>query len=97
MATPAGESKEFGMAGIEAISPGADLPARELGKAAQARSTSVALFVVTAVDETTTKKLETIPPESSQVVDRWLSALCAKTVLWNAGAFTDEYRRSKNR
>lgn len=79
LATPAGESHEFGilasamlasMAGIEAISLGTDLPAREIGEAAQRLSATVVLLAVTVVNKNTTKELRAIAvaiPESSEL------------------------------
>jgi MerR family transcriptional regulator, light-induced transcriptional regulator len=117
LATPAGESHEFGilasatlasMAGIEAISLGTDLPAREIGEAAQRLSAMVVLLAVTVVTKTTVKELRAIAaamPESSQlwiggagIAELDLSKLGRKTiVLKDLLAFEEECRSWKNR
>lgn len=93
LATPAGESHEFGilasamlasLAGIEVISLGTDLPAREIGDAAQRLSATVVLLAVTVVNKNTAKELRAIAaamPESSE--------------LWVGGAGTAELDLSK--
>ncbi len=117
LATPAGEAHEFGilasamlasMAGIEAISLGTDLPAREIGEAAQRLSATVVLLAIRVVNKTTAKELRTIAsaiPESSQlwvggagIVELDLSKLGRKTVLLkDLPAFENECRSWKNR
>ena len=117
LATPAGESHEFGilasamlasMAGIEAISLGTDLPAREIGEAAQRLSAGVVLLAVTLVSKTTAKELRAIAaamPESTELwiggagsIDLDLSKLGRKTVLLkDLPALEDECRNWRNR
>jgi methanogenic corrinoid protein MtbC1 len=117
LATPAGESHEFGilasamlasMAGIEAISLGIDLPAREIGEAAQRLSATVVLLAVTVANKTTAKELRAIATAIPESTELWiggagsaeldLSRLGRKTILLkDLPAFEEECRNWKTR
>ncbi len=117
LATPAGESHEFGilasamlasMAGIEAISLGTDLPAREIGAAAQRLSATVVLLAVTVTNKTTTKELRAIAAAIPESTELWiggaasaelnLSKLGRKTlILKDLPALEDQCRNWRNR
>ena len=116
LATPAGESHEFGilasamlasMAGIEAISLGTDLPAREIGEASQRLSATVVLLAVTVVNKTTAKELRAIAAAIPESTELWIGGagiaeldlikLGRQTILLkNLPALEDECRRWKN-
>jgi MerR family transcriptional regulator, light-induced transcriptional regulator len=116
LATPAGESHEFGilasamlasMAGIEAISLGTALPAREIGEAAQRLAATVVLLAVTVTNKTTAKELRAIAAAIPESTELWiggaasaelnLSKLGRKTlILKDLPAFEDECRSWKN-
>jgi methanogenic corrinoid protein MtbC1 len=81
LATPAGESHEFGIlaaamltsiAGIGAICLGTDLPAAEIGEAARRVSATVVLLGITVVTRSTEKEVRAIAASMPQTTELWI-------------------------
>ena len=98
LATPAGESHEFGilaaamlasMAGIEPVYLGPDLPAREIADAAQRVSAQVILLGITVITETTAEEVRTVAAAMPEAAELWVGgASSADLDLSNLGRKT---------
>lgn len=98
LATPAGESHEFGilaaamlasMAGIEPVYLGPDLPALEIASAAQRVSAQVILLGITVITETTTEEVRTVAAAMPEAAELWVGgASSADLDLSNLGRKT---------
>jgi methanogenic corrinoid protein MtbC1 len=81
LATPAGESHEFGilasamlasMAGIEPVYLGPDLPALEIANVAQRVSGQVILLGVTVITENTAEEVRTVASVMPEAGELWV-------------------------
>lgn len=81
LATPAGESHEFGilasamlgsMAGIEPVYLGPDLPALEIANVAQRVSAQVILLGVTVITETTAEEVRSLAAAMPEASELWI-------------------------
>ncbi|MGD0436428.1 MAG: MerR family transcriptional regulator [Bryobacteraceae bacterium] len=98
LATPAGESHEFGilasamlasMAGIEPVYLGPDLPAAEIAETAQRVSARVVLLGITLIGETTEEEVSAIASAMPETVELWVGgASGAKLDLASLGRET---------
>jgi len=95
LATLSGESHEFGilaaamlasMAGIEPVYLGPDLPAREIGEAAQRVAARVILIGVTVITQTTAEEMRGIAATMPETAELWVGgASSAALDLSNLG------------
>jgi methanogenic corrinoid protein MtbC1 len=85
LATPAGESHEFGilvaamlasLAGIEPVYLGTNLPAREIAEAAERTSARVIALSVTFQPETLVREVRTIAETMPKETELWLGGSC---------------------
>jgi methanogenic corrinoid protein MtbC1 len=98
LATPAGESHEFGilaaamlasMAGIEPVYLGPDLPALEIASAAQRVSAQVILLGITVITETTAEEVRAVAAAMPEAAELWVGgASSADLDLSNLGRKT---------
>jgi MerR family transcriptional regulator, light-induced transcriptional regulator len=81
VATPAGESHEFGalaasmlaaIAGIDVLCLGADLPAEETARAARSSAASVVLYGITVVNDRTLDEVESLARAMPETTTLWL-------------------------
>ncbi len=81
LATPAGESHEFGilasamlasMAGIEPVYLGPDLPALEISRAAQRVGAEVIVLGITVLTKTTAKEVKAVAVAMSEAGELWV-------------------------
>jgi len=98
LATPAGESHEFGilasamlasMAGIEPVYLGPDLPALEIANVAQRVSAQVILLGITVITETTAEEVRSLAAAMPEAGELWIGgASNADVDLSNLGRKT---------
>ena len=98
LATPAGESHEFGilaaamlasMAGIEPVYLGPDLPAHEIADAAQRVSAQMILLGITILTETTGEEVRAVAEAMPEAAELWVGGASSADVdLSNLGRKT---------
>lgn len=98
LATPAGESHEFGilaaamlasLAGVEPVYLGPNLPAREIADAARGTSAKVVALSITSLSETTQEELKALSAAMPEGAELWVGgAGSADLDLSNLGRMT---------